>query len=177
MVVLLAGLFWSLLIGWLVWRAVRQFAAHQVASLAAGPGVAPAARFDVSIVVPARNEIDNIEACLASLSAQAGLDDARIIVVDDGSQDGTRHAVLRAAVRDRRIALIDAGQLPGGWLASRTRAGAAPKARPPNGYALSMPMCALRPSWSVPQSALPSAAASICCRSTRRNYWGAFGSG
>jgi glycosyltransferase involved in cell wall biosynthesis len=44
--------------------------------------------FEVSIIVPARNEEANLGACLASLTAQTGVI-FEIIVVDDGSTDRT----------------------------------------------------------------------------------------
>ena len=47
-------------------------------------------RPSVSVVVPARNEAANIDACLRSLSAQTYPDDLlEIIVVDDRSTDDT----------------------------------------------------------------------------------------
>src|SRR5205085_6523214 len=82
---------------------------------AAAPTAPPAP--DVAVIVPARNEIDNIGACLAGLSAQRGLTPrSAIIVVDDASQDGTAQAVARAARRDPRIELIGSGGLPAGWM-------------------------------------------------------------
>ena len=118
MTVLLAGLVWACVAGGVLLVALRQFAAHHAASIASAdisaerppPG-------DVAIVVPVRNEIANIETCLATLSAQIGLSDRlSIIIVDDESQDGTAAAVARAAQADPRIALIAAGPLPAGWM-------------------------------------------------------------
>src|SRR5437764_13496829 len=118
MAALLAGAAWACLIAWLLLRLLRQFRAHRAGSLgrpAAAPTAPPLP--DLAVIVPARNEIDNIEACLAGLSAQRGLTPrSAIIVVDDASQDGTAQAVARAARRDPRIELIDSGGLPEGWL-------------------------------------------------------------
>jgi chlorobactene glucosyltransferase len=116
MAALFAGAGWACLVAWLLQRMMRQFAAHRTMSLRRlADGAAPAAA-DVAIIVPARDEIANIADCLASLSAQRGLGDARIIVVDDGSQDGTAEAVARAARADPRIALVEPGRLPAGWM-------------------------------------------------------------
>jgi hypothetical protein len=46
--------------------------------------------------------------------AQQGVPDLRILVVDDGSADGTAAAVREVA--DHRVRLLDAGPLPPGWL-------------------------------------------------------------
>ena len=69
-----------------------------------------AARPEVSVVVPARNEEDSLAACLESLDAQQN---ARfeIIVVDDGSTDRTA-AIARSFAG---IRLIEPGPLPDGW--------------------------------------------------------------
>jgi glycosyltransferase involved in cell wall biosynthesis len=65
---------------------------------------------DVSIIVPARNEEENIGNCLRSLVAQDGVS-YEIIVVDDGSTDQTRAiAESFAGVR-----VISPGKLPPGW--------------------------------------------------------------
>jgi chlorobactene glucosyltransferase len=113
---LLAGAAWAGLIGWLLRRAMRQFHAHRAASLPPGDAAAETLP-DVAIVVPARNEIANIAACLVGLAAQRGLSaGSSITVVDDGSQDGTGRAVARLARSDPRIGLIEPGPLPAGWM-------------------------------------------------------------
>src|SRR5947208_12115918 len=118
MTTLLAGAVWAGLIVWLVLRIFRQFWAHQAASLGRpAPDAADAPLPEIAIIVPARNEIANIAACLEGLAAQRGLTDrSSITVVDDGSQDGTGQAVVRAARSHPRIELIESGDLPPGWM-------------------------------------------------------------
>lgn len=115
MTVLLAGLVWAGIAGFILLLAFRQFAVHCAGTLAADENAPPSG--DVSIVLPVRNELGNIERCLAALSAQAGLADRlSITVVDDESEDGTVAVVARAARADPRIALCEAGRLPPGWM-------------------------------------------------------------
>jgi glycosyltransferase involved in cell wall biosynthesis len=64
----------------------------------------------VSIVIPARNEAENIGACLASLSQQEGIT-FEIYVVDDHSTDATRQ--LAAAYP--KATVLPARGLPPGW--------------------------------------------------------------
>jgi dolichol-phosphate mannosyltransferase len=62
---------------------------------------------EVSIVIPARNEAENIRALLDGIvAALAGAPPFEIIVVDDGSSDGTAEAVRRAGEADPRIRLL-----------------------------------------------------------------------
>jgi chlorobactene glucosyltransferase len=119
---LLAGAIWAALIAWLLTRALNQFAAHRAGSLDSTDESGPTDENEprrslphVAIVVPARNEIANIELCLAGLTGQSGID-VRIIVVDDESRDGTGEAVARAASTDPRIVLESVGPLPRGWM-------------------------------------------------------------
>ena len=118
MTALLAGAVWAGLIAWLLLRIFRQFRTHRAASLGrpmsdAADAVLP----DIAIIVPARNEIANIAACLKGLVAQRGLTDgSSIIVADDDSQDGTGQAVAQAARSDPRIKLIESDDLPVGWM-------------------------------------------------------------
>jgi chlorobactene glucosyltransferase len=118
MTALVAGAVWAGLIAWLLLRIFRQFRAHRAASLGRpAPDAVDAPLPEIAIIVPARNEIANIGACLEGLAAQRGLTrGSSITVVDDGSQDGTGHAVVRAARSDRRIELLEAGDLPAGWM-------------------------------------------------------------
>ena len=71
------------------------------------------ARF-VSIIVPARNESENIRPCLASLLA---LDYPRleVIVVDDRSTDDTADLIRHMARADDRLRLVQVEELPEGW--------------------------------------------------------------
>jgi chlorobactene glucosyltransferase len=115
--VLVAGMIWACLIGWLILRATRQFQAHRTASLRrADSGALAASRSTVAIIVPARNEAANIGKCLGGLAAQRGTAGLSITVVDDSSHDATAEEVRLAALTDARIVLLDARPLPPGWM-------------------------------------------------------------
>ncbi|MCM3781680.1 glycosyltransferase [Neobacillus mesonae] len=66
-------------------------------------------RLSVSVIIPARNEEQNIGKLLKSLKAQKVPPD-EIIVVDDDSTDRTAEIA-----RDRGAAVISPGKLPEGW--------------------------------------------------------------
>jgi len=66
----------------------------------------------VSIIIPARDEEQNIERCLRSLLDQDH-EDFEILVVDDKSSDQTAAIVRKLAAEDSRIRLYSAGELPG----------------------------------------------------------------
>jgi len=68
----------------------------------------------VSIIVPARNEQNNIGSCLASLCAQ-DYPDFEIIVINDRSTDGTAQIVENFAEQDSRIKLYEGMPLVRGW--------------------------------------------------------------
>jgi hypothetical protein len=72
----------------------------------------------VSIVIPARNESENIEECVRSMlrSSYPSFD---ITVVDDFSNDDTVEIVSRLAAEDSRVRLIHAPPMPGGWLGAQ----------------------------------------------------------
>jgi chlorobactene glucosyltransferase len=114
MPVLLCGLVWAGLVGYLLFRALRQFRAFRATAL---PPPSNPAVTAVSIIVPARNEIDNIARCLHGLTQQQGLAaGSSIIVVDDGSEDGTAAAVEQHVAGALPISLSAAGPLPEGWV-------------------------------------------------------------
>src|SRR5437660_6856662 len=75
-----------------------------------GTPVPVSRRPSVSVIVPARNEEASLRACLESLLAQVGIE-FEIIVVDDGSTDGTRG--IAQSFPDVRV--IEPGPLPPGW--------------------------------------------------------------
>lgn len=117
MTALAAGLIWAFVAGFVLLLAIRQFAAHRAATLTIPERETIVPSGGITIVIPVRNEIANIEACLQSLSTQTGLrDDLSIIVVDDESQDGTAEMVARATRADPRIAVLAAGPLPPDWM-------------------------------------------------------------
>jgi glycosyltransferase involved in cell wall biosynthesis len=61
-----------------------------------------------SMVVPAHDEADNIDACIDAVTkaAERFFADHEIVVVDDGSRDATAERVLRRAELDPRIRLV-----------------------------------------------------------------------
>lgn len=69
----------------------------------------------VSILVPARNEILNIEACISSLLAQ-DYPSYEVIVLDDHSVDGTQLVLKYLASVDSRLRVLKGQPLPEGWL-------------------------------------------------------------
>ena len=74
------------------------------------PGKAPA----IVAVIPARNEADVVGRALASLASQQYSGDFHIVLVDDGSADGTA-AAARAAGRPEALTVISGAPLPAGW--------------------------------------------------------------
>lgn len=78
--------------------------------------VDPAPVPSVSVVIPARNEARNIEACVGSLSCSE-YPEFEIVIVDDRSEDGTGDLV-RSLPRGnaRAIRVVTGAPLPDGWL-------------------------------------------------------------
>ncbi|MGY1638018.1 glycosyltransferase [Geodermatophilus sp. SYSU D00742] len=89
-------------------------AAVNAALLRRPPGHPPPVRRPVTVVLPVRDEEAQVGGCLAAVLAQQGVPDLRVVVVDDGSTDGTA-AVVRA-VTDPRVRLVTAPEPPVGWL-------------------------------------------------------------
>jgi GT2 family glycosyltransferase len=92
---------------------------HQVVNqrrLRRPPSDPPPVTVAVSLLVPARDEAHRIEPTIASLLAQRGLDDVEILVLDDGSTDGTADVVREAAGSDERLRVMTGATLPPGWL-------------------------------------------------------------
>jgi chlorobactene glucosyltransferase len=68
----------------------------------------------VSVLIPARNEEENIGACLESLQKQ-DYPNFEVLVLDDNSTDSTADMVRQLATTDDRIQLIRGENLPEGW--------------------------------------------------------------
>ena len=60
----------------------------------------------VSVLVPARDEAHRITPTVRSLLAQRGVPDLEILVLDDGSTDGTADVVRAAAAGDPRVRVL-----------------------------------------------------------------------
>jgi chlorobactene glucosyltransferase len=69
----------------------------------------------LSMIVPARNEEHQIEACIASLLATRH-PDFEVIAVDDCSEDSTRAILERMAARDPKLRVLAGAPLPAGWV-------------------------------------------------------------
>jgi len=94
----------------LLFLAVRVHFWRRRAPALAAPGSEPPA---VTVLLPVRDEEDNVADCLASLLAQEPV--SRIVVIDDGSADRTREIAERIAADESRVAVVSAGPLPAGW--------------------------------------------------------------
>jgi hopene-associated glycosyltransferase HpnB len=72
----------------------------------------------LAIVIPAREEAEGIGACIGSLLRQDYAGEWTIILVDDGSSDGTAAIALKAAEAlgaPGRLAVVAGAPLPAGW--------------------------------------------------------------
>ncbi|WBB67242.1 glycosyltransferase [Micromonospora sp. WMMD812] len=70
----------------------------------------------VAVLLPLRDEAARIGPCLRALLDQRGVPGLRIVVLDDGSTDGTADAVRAIAGDDPRVTLLTGVAPPPGWL-------------------------------------------------------------
>ena len=75
----------------------------------------PKSEVRVSVLVPARNEVEVIDRTMQHLRNQ-DYPDYEVIILDDGSTDGTAEIAGAVANRDPRFSLIAGRPLPDGWL-------------------------------------------------------------
>lgn len=68
----------------------------------------------VAVLLPLRDEADRVTPCLEALLAQRGVPQLEIVVLDDGSTDGTAE-VVRSVAGDK-VRLLTGSTPPGGWL-------------------------------------------------------------
>ncbi len=69
----------------------------------------------VSILIPARNEAENIKRCVRSLLKQ-DYTNIEILVLDDNSNDNTGQVVKEIEKKDSRVKLVNGKPLKSGWL-------------------------------------------------------------
>jgi chlorobactene glucosyltransferase len=107
--VLVAALPWLAVPCVILWRLRR------TTGLGAYSPAIPAHAPLVSVIVPARNEARNIDACVRSILSTTW-PAIEVIVVDDHSSDGTGEIARRVATTDARVKVIDNPDLPDGWI-------------------------------------------------------------
>ncbi len=99
--------------------AAAAVSAHSALNLALlrRPDPHPAAVAErVSVLVPARDEERVVGLLLADLRTQTGVPDLEVLVLDDGSTDGTRSVLDLAAQADPRVRVLTGEPPPPGWL-------------------------------------------------------------
>ncbi len=80
------------------------------------PSIPPSGRWPaVAAIVPARNEERDVERALRSLLAQDYPGPFRVILVNDGSEDGTGEIARIISRTDSRLTVLDAPPRPEGW--------------------------------------------------------------
>ena len=107
-----AAVLWSL--PWIIPPVVTFFRLRNSRSLDAESDIALENPPLVSVIVPARNEVHNIARCVKSILSTT-YPNLELIVVDDGSTDGTAQIARDAAARDPRARFIASPPLPDGW--------------------------------------------------------------
>ncbi|MFF4875842.1 glycosyltransferase [Micromonospora sp. NPDC000668] len=70
----------------------------------------------VAVLLPLRDEAARVTGCLRALLAQRGVPGLRVVVLDDGSTDGTAEVVRAVAGDDPRVTLLTGVAPPPGWL-------------------------------------------------------------
>ncbi len=74
----------------------------------------------LSIVIPTCNRLDKLRSCIHSFTEQTAIDQiAEVVIVDDGSRDGTRRWLARAIHRSFPFPLIGVSQTRRGPAAAR----------------------------------------------------------
>ena len=110
---LLAGAAWLALVLALLRRVIGQARAYEALRAPRAGRPAPG----VAVIIPVRDEAANIGPCLDALRAQSyPRGQMAVLVVDDGSTDGTGEIVERVAREAAGVTLHRAGDLPDGWL-------------------------------------------------------------
>ncbi|MDH7484844.1 MAG: glycosyltransferase family A protein [Anaerolineae bacterium] len=69
----------------------------------------------VSMLLPVRDEAETVVSCLRSLLAQ-DYPDFEVLVLDDGSTDGTGDRLAELQAQNRRLQVLPGQPLPEGWL-------------------------------------------------------------
>lgn len=61
----------------------------------------------VTVIVPMRNEAENVIECIAALADQSSVPNLRFLIINDASTDKTGELIASAIAGDKRFTLID----------------------------------------------------------------------
>lgn len=99
---------------WIIPQIVTYFRLRNSRSLDDESDAPPINEPLVTVIVPARNEAPNIARCVSSILAST-YPRLELVVVDDGSADGTAEIARKAAAGDSRARVVMNSPLPEGW--------------------------------------------------------------
>ncbi len=126
---LILSCIWAAVVGALIVRAAGQRHLLPLVEPVSAPQSAPS----VTVIVPARDEEDNIARCLHSLATQdyppARL---RILAVDDHSADSTLAIGASIAERNPRVCVLRSPPLPAHWIGKSHACWIGARAAPPD---------------------------------------------
>jgi hypothetical protein len=108
--------FWIVVLGSALAALASLHSAVNARALPRPPATVPPTDRSVAVLIPARDEAARIGVCLRAAQAQAGVPRLEILVLDDGSTDGTAAAAREAAGADPRVRVLTGSPLAPGWL-------------------------------------------------------------
>lgn len=103
------------LAGWICLGAWLSAGNRRLEFLRDEPPAAPDRQPPLSVVVPARDEAEDVEPALRSVLEQ-DYGPLEVVAVDDRSSDGTGEILDRMASRHERLRVVHVEELPEGWL-------------------------------------------------------------
>jgi glycosyltransferase involved in cell wall biosynthesis len=80
------------------------------------PKSTPQVNTPVTVLIPVRNEAENVTELIACLTRQSHIEKLEIIFIDDSSEDGTGKLLSDAKSAGAPITIVNASTLPNNWL-------------------------------------------------------------